>query len=87
MSGSGKTRGRMQLTVKAIDAFKPDVAPYRVPDTRAARLALRVAVSGLKTWDLVYRVQGARLRSNACPWAAMAILGPVSRRLAIALMS
>jgi integrase len=59
MSGSGKTRKRMQLTVQAIKAFKPDVEPYRVTDTRAAGLALRVAPSGLKTWDLAYRVKGS----------------------------
>jgi integrase len=59
MSGSGKVRGRMQLTVKAIEAFKPEAEPYRMPDMRAVGLALRVAPSGLKTWDLAYRVKGS----------------------------
>jgi integrase len=59
MSGSGKTRGRMQLTAKAIEAFKPDVEPYRWSDTRASGLAIRVATSGEKTWDCFYRVKGS----------------------------
>jgi integrase len=59
MSGSGETRERRLLTKVTIEALKPDDEPYRVPDTRAAGLALRVAVSGLKTWDLVYRVKGS----------------------------
>ena len=58
MSGSGKTRGRMELTDRAIKAFKPDVEPYRWSDTRAFGLAIRVATSGEKTWDCFYRVKG-----------------------------
>ena len=59
MSGAGKTRGRMQLTAKAIEGFKPDVEPYRWSDTRASGLAIRVATSGEKTWDCAYRVKGS----------------------------
>lgn len=56
MSGAGKTRGRMQLTDKAI---RPDPQPYRWSDTRAAGLALRVASDGAKTWDCAYRIRGS----------------------------
>ena len=59
LSGSGKTRTRQQLTALAIERFKPETKPYRVLDTRAAGLALRVAPDGGKTWDLAYRIAGA----------------------------
>ena len=38
MSGSGKTKERMLLTVKAIEALKPEAEPYRVPDMRVSAL-------------------------------------------------
>jgi integrase len=57
MSGSGITRKeRQQLTALAIERLKPEAAPYRVKDTRAVGLALRVAPDGGKTWDLAYRI-------------------------------
>ena len=60
MTGSGATRVAMALTWKAIEAMKPDrIGPYRVPDARAKGLALRVATTGGKTWDLSYRVKGS----------------------------
>ena len=33
--------------------------PYRVPDQRCRGLAIRVATSGAKTWDLAYRIKCA----------------------------
>ena len=59
MSGSGKTKTQQQLTAIAIERFKPEAKPYRVRDTRAAGLALRVAPDGGKTWDVAYRIAGA----------------------------
>ena len=62
-TGSGKTRKAQKLTDKAIEAMKPDPeGPYRVPDTRAAGLALRVAANGGLTWDLAYRIRGEGVR-------------------------
>lgn len=58
MSGSGTTRQSRPLTTKLIESLKPEVEPYRVPDQRCRGLALRVATSGRKTWDLAYRVKG-----------------------------
>ncbi len=49
------------MTARAIDSLKTETLPYRVPDARAAGLALRVAASG-KTWDLAYRIKGASVR-------------------------
>jgi integrase len=60
MAGAGGTREKVALTAKAIEAMKPDrVGPYRVPDARTNGLALRVAKTGGKTWDLSYRVKGS----------------------------
>jgi hypothetical protein len=43
--------------------LRPAEAPYRVPDQRCKGLALRVAPSGVKTWDLAYRIRGtAKMR-------------------------
>ena len=57
-SGSGLTRGTVALTHRSIEALRPAEAPYRVSDQRCAGLAIRVAPSGLKTWDLAYRIRG-----------------------------
>jgi Arm DNA-binding domain len=56
--GAGKTRGRRALTYRSIEALRPEVAPYRVPDTKCSGLAIRVAPSGLLSWDLAFRVKG-----------------------------
>jgi integrase len=43
--------------------ISPAEAPYRVPDQRCKGLAVRVAPSGVKTWDLAYRIRGtAKMR-------------------------
>jgi Arm DNA-binding domain len=44
--GAGLTRGAQSE------------APYRVTDQRCKGLAVRVALSGVKTWDLAYRIRG-----------------------------
>jgi integrase len=46
------------LTHRSIAALRPAEAPYRVPDQRCKGLAVRVAPSGVKTWDLAYRIRG-----------------------------
>jgi integrase len=56
--GSGLTRGAQLLTHRSIEALRPGEAPYRVPDQRCKGLAVRVAPSGVKTWDLAYRIRG-----------------------------
>jgi integrase len=58
--GSGLTRGALPLTHRAIEALRPAEAAYRVPDQRCKGLAVRVAPSGLKTWDLAYRIRGTK---------------------------
>jgi site-specific recombinase XerD len=61
--GSGPTRAAISLTQRSIDALRPAEAAYRVPDQRCIGLAIRVAPSGIKTWDLAYRIRNlARTR-------------------------
>ena len=57
--GSGLTRGTVSLTHRSIEALRPAEAPYRVSDQRCIGLAVRVAPSGIKTWDLAYRIRGS----------------------------
>lgn len=47
------------LTQRAIEALPPASHAYRVPDLKSKGLALRVAPSGIKTWDLAFRISGA----------------------------
>jgi integrase len=56
--GAGLTRGALLLTHRTIETLRPAEAPYRVPDQRCKGLAVRVAPSGVKTWDLAYRIRG-----------------------------
>jgi integrase len=56
--GAGLTRSAQLLTHRTIEALRPTEAPYRVPDQRCKGLAVRVAPSGVKTWDLAYRIRG-----------------------------
>jgi integrase len=56
--GAGLTRGALPLTHRTIETLRPAEAPYRVPDQRCKGLAVRVAPSGVKTWDLAYRIRG-----------------------------
>lgn len=57
-NGSGKTRAKVILNHRSVEALKPAPEAYRVPDLRCAGLAIRVAPSGLKTWDCVFRIRG-----------------------------
>ena len=57
--GSGVTRGAAALTHRSVDALRSAEAPYRVRDQRCIGLAVRVAPSGVKTWDLAYRIRGS----------------------------
>jgi integrase len=56
--GAGLTRGAQLLTHRTIETLRSTEVPYRVPDQRCKGLAVRVAPSGVKTWDLAYRIRG-----------------------------
>jgi integrase len=61
--GAGLTRGAQLLTHRTIETLRPAEAPYRVTDQRCKGLAVWVAPSGVKTWDLAYRIRGtAKMR-------------------------
>src|SRR6202522_4518657 len=57
--GSGLTRGAVSFTHRSIEALRPAEVPYRVSDQRCVGLAIRVALSGIKTWDLAFRIRGS----------------------------
>ena len=57
--GSGLTRGAIFLTQRSIDALRPAETAYRISDQRCIGLAVRVAPSGIKTWDLAYRIRSS----------------------------
>jgi integrase len=59
VSGTGKTRGHTLLTARFIEALKTEAEPYRWKDPSPSKLALRVAPSGVKTFDVAYRIKGS----------------------------
>jgi integrase len=56
VSGAGRTKKTTALNATRVKSLKPEAEPYRVPDQLCRGLAIRVAVSGAKTWDCAYRV-------------------------------
>lgn len=58
-NGAGKSLSKTVLTHRGIEAMKPSADAYRVPDIRCPGLAIRVAPSGVKTWDMAFRIRGA----------------------------
>jgi integrase len=56
--GAGLTRSAQPLTHRTIETLRPAEAPYRIPDQRCKGLAVRVAPSGVRTWDLAFRIRG-----------------------------
>ena len=54
-----KTKGKFALTHRTVETLRPEGAAYRVSDMRCPALAIRVAPSGLKTWDVAFRVRGS----------------------------
>jgi integrase len=59
IGGAGATRPRVPLTHRGVEALRGAETAYRIPDLRCPGLAVRVAPSGLKTWDVAYRIRGA----------------------------
>jgi cell division septum initiation protein DivIVA len=65
ISGSGQTKPAISLTHRSIETLKAEDRPYRIPDTRCAGLAVRIAASGAKTFDFSYRIKGAGVRRTS----------------------
>lgn len=56
MTKISATRGRIPLTHRLLETLKPEGTAFRIPDARCAGLAVRVAPSGVVSFDLAYRV-------------------------------
>lgn len=54
---------RKALTAVAIDAIKPAAKPYYVSDAKQDGLRIRVASSGLLTWNVAFRIKGGGPKS------------------------
>lgn len=65
-NGAGRSLQKITLTGRKVEALRPTEKAYRVPDLRCPGLAVRVAPSGVKTWDMVFRIRGtAQVRRKA----------------------
>lgn len=56
--GSDGGPRRFVLTHRAVEAMRPGSEAYRVSDIRCPGLGIRVAASGTKSWEAVYRIRG-----------------------------
>jgi integrase len=73
--GAGETRDKTALTHRGVEALRPASIAYRIPDLRCPGLAVRVAPSGLKTWDVSYRIRrsGNGRRLSLGPFPAISL--------------
>ncbi|WP_299641182.1 tyrosine-type recombinase/integrase [Devosia sp.] len=46
------------MTAAGIDGLRPKLDPFLVRDARTTGLGVRVATSGIKSWDLSFRIKG-----------------------------
>lgn len=78
---TNKTHDKTVLTHRGLEAMKPNAIAYRVPDLRCPGLAIRVAPSGLKTWDVAFRIRqsGKVRRLSLGPFPAMTLDGARER--------
>jgi integrase len=69
------TRGKTALTHRGVETLRADPAPYRICDLRCPGLAIRVAPSGGKTWDLAFRIRksGVYRRLSLGPFPAVSL--------------
>ena len=69
------TRRNIALTHRGVEALRPQSEAYRICDLRCPGLAVRVAPSGLKTWDVAYRIrrQGTYRRLSLGPFPAVGL--------------
>lgn len=51
-----QTRQQIALTHRFLETLKPESEAFRIPDARCIGLAVRVAPSGVVTFDLAYRI-------------------------------
>ncbi|MBY0382769.1 MAG: integrase arm-type DNA-binding domain-containing protein [Xanthobacteraceae bacterium] len=56
---AGRSSTKNGLTHRTIETLQPRKQAYRVSDVRCPGLGIRVAPSGLKSWDAVFRIRGS----------------------------
>ncbi|HTK12526.1 MAG TPA: integrase family protein [Xanthobacteraceae bacterium] len=56
MKAKSATRERTALTHRLLETLKPEASAFRIPDARCVGLAVRVAPSGVLSFDLAYRI-------------------------------
>jgi integrase len=67
-------RKRINLTTKAVENLKiPDAGRYEVWDAAIPNLGLRISERRLKTWMMVYRVNGKQRRQNLGRYPTMGL--------------
>jgi integrase len=76
---------KIALTHRGVEALRPAEKAYRVPDLRCPGLAVRVAPSGLKTWDVVFRIRrtGIVRRTSLGPFPAISLEAARERTTAL----
>ncbi len=84
-SVANATRGRIALTHRGVEALRPEALAYRICDMRCRGLAVRVAPSGLKTWDVAFRITGTGVyrRLSLGPFPAVTLDAARARTLAL----
>lgn len=75
INGTPRTRGRTALTHRGVEALRSEDVAYRICDARCPGLAVRVGSSGLKTWDLAFRIRrsGIFRRLSLGPFPAIGL--------------
>ncbi len=84
-SVASATRGRIALTHRGVEALRSEALAYRICDMRCQGLAVRVAPSGVKTWDVAFRVRGKGIyrRLSLGPFPAVTLDAARERTLAL----
>ena len=84
-SVASATRGRIALTHRGVEGLRAETIAYRICDMRCRGLAVRVAPSGSKTWDVAFRITGtgAYRRLSLGPFPAVGLDAARARTLAL----
>jgi integrase len=85
MNQSKPTRGKIVLTHRGLEALRPADTAYRIADLRCPGLAVRIAPSGVKTWDVAFRVRrrGIFRRVSLGPFPAVTLEAARDRTAAL----
>lgn len=72
---SKQTKRAIALTQRFIDQLQPRSAAYKIPDLKCPGLYLRIAPTGHRSWETLYRIRGAGVvrRKALGPFPAVTI--------------